>query len=1046
MRRILLIAAALIAFASPSRAADSTVAALTAASTLTGAELLYCVQGGADRKCTFTQAATYTFSTISGDCTVAAGVITCVKTNGVAFGALATVTPGTGIATALGVNVGSAGAPVINGGALGTPSSGNLSNATALPISTGVSGLGTGVATALAIAAGTGSGFALQSERASPSNFGLASVDNSTILASSGQLSANVGTSGATIPLLNGNNTFSGTMTLSGLTTGTQVSCLGLTSGNAVVAQAGACGSGGGGGITIGTTTITSGTSLRVLYDNAGVVGEYTATQLTALMNVATASLSGAVPSWPNDPTKFFNGQGNYITAVTSITFGPGTSGGICSTSCTVQTALFPDAPSAGVFPYAIPSTDAGKSVIIPASSGNLTIVAATTTGFGNGVSFWVVNEDTVTRTLTPASNISGKSTVPIPAGDAACFYSDGTVYHFCLPPALSVANNLADLNSASTARTNLGLGTAATQNTGTSGANLPFLNGANTWSGVQSVNSGDLALNGSGSGSTTLNAAATASGTLTLPAATDTLVARATTDTLTNKTLSSTTDVLGGVTMTLGSDATGDIYYRNSSGVLTRLAVCTGSNVLGASGGLPACVAQSGGSSTITAGTTATSGVTSGNLIGSTSNLVVDSGVPFANFPVSGTTNGDVAKFSNTTGALADSGVLLSSLAPLASPTFTGTVTLPDSGTATSNGLNSIKALGIGVAAPSTVVASIAGTSQTSSSANGIMALTQTWNTSGVVTAFSIAVTNTGSGAGSLLMNLLGGASGTTSVFSVGVSTGAVTTSGSVTATNGFGTSLAGTGYSHSASSNTTISDSFGNNSTNTAAQEQLKFNNANATPLQGSITINGSGYSGGNGANAFTIDGVTGLYLQGANTNALSIGASGAITVYNQPTTGTIVYGVCAAANANGSTGGALILDTSATVCGLSSMAFKKDIAAFDRRGMIRLASLNPITDGGNLAARQADVDPMEILRLSPAQFVGDGTTITYTKPQFGIMAQDACEVDDRICARFEDGSPRTPIPAAMMALQIGFDQHLWEVIQKQQAEIRALEARVR
>jgi hypothetical protein len=63
----------------------------------------------------------------------------------------------------------------------------------------------------------------------------------------------------------------------------------------------------------------------------------------------------------------------------------------------------------------------------------------------------------------------------------------------------------------------------------------------------------------------------------------------------LTNKTLSSTTDVIGGVTMTLGSDATGDLYYRNSSGVLTRLPVCTGANVLGASGGLPACVAQAG-------------------------------------------------------------------------------------------------------------------------------------------------------------------------------------------------------------------------------------------------------------------------------------------------------------------------------------------------------------------------------------------------------------------------------------------------------------------
>jgi hypothetical protein len=57
---------------------------------------------------------------------------------------------GTGVATALGVNVGSAGAFVVNGGALGTPSSGTLTNATGLPIGTGVSGLGTGVATFLA--------------------------------------------------------------------------------------------------------------------------------------------------------------------------------------------------------------------------------------------------------------------------------------------------------------------------------------------------------------------------------------------------------------------------------------------------------------------------------------------------------------------------------------------------------------------------------------------------------------------------------------------------------------------------------------------------------------------------------------------------------------------------------------------------------------------------------------------------------------------------------------------------------------------------------
>jgi hypothetical protein len=165
---------------------------------------------------------------------------------------------GTGVATALAVGVGTAGAFVVNGGALGTPSSGTLTNATGLPVSTGISGLGTGVATALAVNTGSAGAFVV--------NGGALGTPSSGTLTNATGLPLTTGVTG-TLGVTNGGT---GVATLTGLAYGN------------------------------GTSAFTAATAAQVV----SVIGSTAVTNATNATNTAiTAASSGAT---------------NYLTFVTA--------------------------------------------------------------------------------------------------------------------------------------------------------------------------------------------------------------------------------------------------------------------------------------------------------------------------------------------------------------------------------------------------------------------------------------------------------------------------------------------------------------------------------------------------------------------------------------------------------------------------------------------------------------------------------------------------------------------------------------------------------
>lgn len=104
--------AALLITSTIAWAVNTQLSNLSASGAIAGANLLYVVQTGGSGgvKATFTQVATFINSLFSGDCTATSGgALTCTKTSGVAFTALATTAPGTGVATAAAASLSAAG-------------------------------------------------------------------------------------------------------------------------------------------------------------------------------------------------------------------------------------------------------------------------------------------------------------------------------------------------------------------------------------------------------------------------------------------------------------------------------------------------------------------------------------------------------------------------------------------------------------------------------------------------------------------------------------------------------------------------------------------------------------------------------------------------------------------------------------------------------------------------------------------------------------------------------------------------------------------------
>lgn len=324
-------------------------------------------------------------------------------------------------------------------------------------------------------------------------------------------------------------------------------------------------------GVSDTNTGIYSSATGYVSFTSGGsLVGQFGAAGLSV-----TGILSGVV-SWQGSVIDVtYGGTGRATLTANGVLYGAGTSQvGIVSAGTTGQilTASTGAAPSWSTHSsIAVTSLSFGTTGLTPSGATTGAVVMAGTLAVANGGTGVTSSTGTgaVVRANTPTLITPVLGVATATSINGLTLTASTGIFTLANAKTLTVSNTLTFTGTdGSTLAIGTGgtLGTAAYQNTGTSGANVPLLNGTNTWSAAQTfsaaISYGGVGLSNSvtGTGSMVLSASPTFTGTITAA------VANFTTGSFTSGVAGTGLTITGSLIQKNVSDGNDSLQVRNAA------------------------------------------------------------------------------------------------------------------------------------------------------------------------------------------------------------------------------------------------------------------------------------------------------------------------------------------------------------------------------------------------------------------------------------------------------------------------------------------------